>query len=260
VKTLAAMMQRDLLVLRRSLAALVVRVTVQPVLFLFVFGYVFPRIGFTVGGEAHGEEFNGYIVTGTIGVTAVLQGIPAVGMPLITDLAFTREIEDRAMAPAPIWLLPLQKTLAGAVECVLAALVVVPLALTLPAGAVPISIHWPLFALTLVVGAILGACLGLAIGTNFSAERLPWIYTLIAIPMTFLGAAWYPWSRLDAIPWLQTLLLLNPLVYVNESMRAALLQGGIHMSVAVALALALTAAGLLFIAGARGLGVRLRGD
>jgi len=42
------------------------------------------------------------------------------------------------------------------------------------------------------------------------------------IPMTMLGAAYYPWERLDAIEWLKWSVLVNPLIYINEGFRMAM--------------------------------------
>jgi len=41
----AGLLLRDLRVMRRELGPFIVRVVMQPLLFLFVFTYVFPRIG-----------------------------------------------------------------------------------------------------------------------------------------------------------------------------------------------------------------------
>ena len=46
------------------------------------------------------------------------------------------------------------------------------------------------------------------------------------MPITFLGGTYYAWTKLAPVTvggwhWLQTLVLINPLIYVNEGMRAA---------------------------------------
>jgi ABC-2 type transport system permease protein len=48
----------------------------------------------------------------------------------------------------------------------------------------------------------------------------------VVLPVTFLGGTYYLWTALESVkigsfPWLQALVLLNPLIYVNEGMRAA---------------------------------------
>ena len=54
--------------------------------------------------------------------------------------------------------------------------------------------------------------------------------SVLVIPMTFLGAVYYPWKNLTPLPWLKTVVLVNPLIYVSEGMRAALTNGVPHMS------------------------------
>jgi len=48
----------------------------------------------------------------------------------------------------------------------------------------------------------------------------------VVLPLTFLGGTYYQWTRLAPVQvagvhWLQILVLINPLIYVAEGMRAA---------------------------------------
>jgi len=45
-----ALLMRDFNVLRKNIVEFIVRSLMQPLLFVFVFTYVFPKIGFGVGG------------------------------------------------------------------------------------------------------------------------------------------------------------------------------------------------------------------
>ena len=70
----------------------------------------------------------------------------------------------------------------------------------------------------------------------------------LSLPLTFLGCIYYPWRALEAVPWLQVTVLINPLVYMCEGFRAALTSGTPHMSLwAVYGALALFAVGLTWV-------------
>jgi ABC-2 type transport system permease protein len=56
--------------------------------------------------------------------------------------------------------------------------------------------------------------------------------------MIFFGCTYYPWSALDKFPIMQKLVLINPLVYASEGMRATLVPQFQHLSItAVILAL-----------------------
>jgi ABC-2 type transport system permease protein len=71
---------------------------------------------------------------------------------------------------------------------------------------------------------------------------------VVVVPITFLGCVYYPWALLHAIPWLQTFVLLNPLVYMSEGLRAALTPDLPHMpapAFLTALALATTILGTI---------------
>ena len=46
--------------------------------------------------------------------------------------------------------------------------------------------------------------------------------TLVLAPMIFFGCTYYPWSALSAFPALQKLVLVNPIVYASEGLRAIL--------------------------------------
>jgi ABC-2 type transport system permease protein len=69
------------------------------------------------------------------------------------------------------------------------------------------------------------------------------MFAVVVVPITFLGCVYYPWALLHSIPWLQLLVLLNPLVYMSEGLRAALTPALPHMAPAAFLgALALSTA------------------
>ena len=57
------------------------------------------------------------------------------------------------------------------------------------------------------------------------------LFSIVILPMTFLGAIYYPWARLSPIPWLKDFVLINPLVYMSEGFRLALTSGVPHMPV-----------------------------
>jgi ABC-2 type transport system permease protein len=45
---------------------------------------------------------------------------------------------------------------------------------------------------------------------------------VVTLPLIMLGCVYFPWSALTHIPWLRFAVLFNPMVYVNEGLRAAL--------------------------------------
>jgi ABC-2 type transport system permease protein len=55
------------------------------------------------------------------------------------------------------------------------------------------------------------------------------MFSLILTPMIFFGCAYYPWRGLDVVPALKYGVLVNPLVYVAEGMRAVFTPTQPHM-------------------------------
>jgi ABC-type multidrug transport system permease subunit len=247
-KTFAAMMAREFRVLRRNAVSTFTRAVMQPLLFVFVFAYVFPKIGggFMLGGgtaaAASGAvNFATILVPGLVASMLLMQGIFGVTFPLVMEFSWQRTIEDRALAPVPIRVLAVQKITAGAVQSFIGACIVFPVVLLVHAAGQAPHVHvtnWFLLALIMVSAATLTASLGLLLGTVMDPRKMQMMFAIILLPATMLGCVYYPWSALHSIRWLQILVLINPMVYMSEGLRAVLTPSLGHMPLwAVLLAL-----------------------
>jgi ABC-2 type transport system permease protein len=226
---LGALILRDLVVVWKTKQEFVLRTLIQPFLLCFVFLFVFPKIGQAVGGTAAGASgFATILVPGVVGISVMFQGVQSIALTMAQEFGFTREIEDRVQAPCPIWLVAISKVLSATVQGLISVLIVFPIASVVHAAGVraDISLHW-LVILTFVPIACIGmAGLGLVLGTSFEPRNIGLMFGFVILPITFLGGTYYPWTHLAPVKiggfhWLQTLVLINPLVYVNEGMRAA---------------------------------------
>jgi ABC-2 type transport system permease protein len=235
LRTFNAMMAREFRVLRRNAIATFTRAVMQPLLFVFVFAYVFPKIGggFNLGGgataagaaAAGGVNFATILVPGLMASMLLMQGIMAVTFPLVMEFSWQRTIEDRALAPVPIRVLAIQKIVAGAVQSFIGAVIVFPIVLLVHAsGQAPhVDVtNWALFALILVFASLLTSALGLLLGTIMDPRKMQMLFAVVLLPATMLGCVYYPWSALHHIEWLQILVLINPMVYMSEGLRAVL--------------------------------------
>jgi ABC-2 type transport system permease protein len=88
-----------------------------------------------------------------------------------------------------------------------------------------------MLALILVLSGLLSGALGLTIGTSVQPHQIGLIFSIVVIPITFLGCVYYPWALLYHVRWLQYLVLLNPIVYMSEGLRAALTPSLPHMPI-----------------------------
>jgi len=227
----AALLLRDLTVLKKNLGVFIARTLIQPFLLVFVFLYVFPQIGEGVGGSSAGglSSFATVLVAGVVGLSIMFQGIQAVALPLANEFGYTKEIEDRVLAPLPVSLVAIGKVVAGAIQGLIAAVIVFPIAAVVHASGVHpnLSVHWALLLTLIPLTCIMTSSLGLFLGTRISPRNIGIMFGFIVLPLTFLGGTYYPWTTLAAIKiggfsWLQALVCVNPLIYVTEGFRAAL--------------------------------------
>jgi len=229
VATFAALLGRDLAVLRANFGEFAAQIITQPLLLVFVFTYLLPKTGINLGGR--GFSFAAVLLPGLLASTAFTTGISVVTAPLSADLGATREIDDRATAPVPVWTIAIEKITFGAWQALLAGILVFPLAYLIPATPVHIHItNWPLLIAVTVIASLLSAAAGLVLGCLVRPERIGVLYGVLVIPITFLGCVYYPWAQLAHVRWAQILVLANPLVYVSEAMRAVLTPNIQHMS------------------------------
>ena len=227
---LGALLLRDILVLWKDKWIFVLRTLIQPFLLCFVFLYVFPKIGQGIGGRgAHAESsFATVLVPGVVGISIMFQGVQSIALNMAQEFGFTREIEDRVQAPCPIWLVAIAKVISGAAQGVLSAAIVLPIADVVHASGVRahLNLHWWIILTLIPIACVAMAGLGLVLGTSFEPRNIGLMFGFIILPITFLGGTYYGWTTLAPVKiggfsWLQTLVLVNPLIYVNEGMRAA---------------------------------------
>ncbi len=228
---------RDLHVLRREIGPFIIRIIMNPLLFLFVFTYIMPHMSNgaamnpTAGMAAStGANFSTVLLPGLMAVAIMFSGIAAVALPLAVDFGSTREIDDRVMCPLPTSFVAIEKIIFSALQSIIAAAVVFPLAYYIPST--PVYAHvtsWPFLIAVVVLASLVAGALGLTIGTSVKPQQIGLIFGVVVMPITFLGCVYYPWRALSAIHWLQLGVLVNPIVYMSEGLRAALTPTLPHM-------------------------------
>jgi ABC-2 type transport system permease protein len=240
-KTFGAMLARDAHVARRNALQLLFQTFLQPLLFVFIFGRVM------VGSGYMPATYKSLLLPGIIAISMVFTGIWAVAMPLIAEFQWTREIEDRLLSPIDISYIAIEKVIAGMLQALVAGLAVIPLAWLVLRPGVDIHLHMPLqFIAIILLVAAFSACGGLALGCSINQQHIGLMFGMVITPMIFFGCTYYPWSALITFPILQKLVLINPLVYASEGLRAALVPQFPHLSV-IAVLCALTVFDILLL-------------
>ncbi len=210
-----AILRRDIVVTARDFVPFLVQVLVQPLFLLFIFGKVLPSIG-----EAQGN-FAALLLPGVVALTSIMASMQGVTLPLVLDLGFAREIDDRLLAPMPTALVAVEKILFAALRGIIAGAVIFPSAWLILGDQYHVRTD-AIFGLVamIVLTSCVGASLGLVIGTLIKPEQVGLMFAVIITPLLFTGCTYYPWASLDGIKWFQIVTLFNPLTYAAEGTRA----------------------------------------
>src|SRR5687768_5339643 len=116
-----ALLWRDIFVTGRELVPFLLQVVLQPVFLLFVFGMVLVELGFATA------EYSDVLLPGVIALTAFLTALQTTAFPLVIDFSFTKEIEDRLLAPLPTDLVAVEKIVFSLLRAIVAAVVMFPI-------------------------------------------------------------------------------------------------------------------------------------
>jgi ABC-2 type transport system permease protein len=241
-----ALLWRDLFVTGREIWVFLTQVAIQPLFMLFVFAKVLGDLNFVSG------SFSRVLLPGIVALTAFLTALQTVALPLVIEFGWTKEIEDRLLAPIPTPLVAVEKVVIAALRALFAAL------LMIPAGALILDqIPWrasglPLLVLVVVLGGWAGGAIGLILGTSVPPTRINIMFALILTPLLFTGATQYPWPLLDRLRWFQVVTALNPLTYCSEGVRAAMAPNIPHIAPWISVAVLAGAGAVLTAIGMRG--------
>ena len=220
-----ALLRRDLHVALRNALLLSAGVLTQPVLVVLVFGNILPRLGLVA------SEFRTVLVPGLMAITMMMAGVQGILMPLASDLAGTREIDERLLAPITATGVALEKIVAGAIHATAAGLVSLPLMMVLMHQVSGVEVHprWELLLPLVLVCGLLSAAFGLNLGSRVQPRFAGLLFAVVLGPMMLFGCAYYPWSALSVLGPVQYLFLLNPLVFISEAVRMAVTPEMAHM-------------------------------
>jgi ABC-2 type transport system permease protein len=229
-KTFLAMLARDAHVARRNAVTLMFQTLLQPMMFVFVFGRVMTASGLM------SPQYKALLLPGIIALSMIMCGTWAVTMPLISEFQFTKEIEDRLLAPMDLEWLAIEKVVAGMIQALVAGLFVIPCAWLVMGGVAFTGAQVGLFLLIALLVACLSATLGLVLGCSVGQQHVGLMFSMVMAPMIFFGCTYYPWAALAKFPILKYAVLINPLVYASEGFRSALVPHSPHLPLLVILA------------------------
>jgi ABC-2 type transport system permease protein len=242
-----ALLRRDLHVTTKNAAILLTGTLTQPVLVVLVFGNILPRLHLVA------PEFRTVMLPGLMSITILMAGVQGVLMPLSVDLAGTREVDERLLAPISVLGIAFQKVVAGAIHAAGAGLVALPVMLFLMHSIAGSQLHprWAALPPLVALAGLMSAAFGLVLGTTITPRFTGLLFAVVIGPMMMFGCAYYPWASLTVLGPFQYLFLLNPLVFMSEAMRFAVTPEVPHMALGLLLPGLTGFTAALTLAGAR---------
>lgn len=195
---------------------------VQPVLWLAVFGQVFSHVrGIPTGDLGYLDYMAPGILAQSILFSAIFYGIAVIWE---RDLGIIHKL---LVTPAPRSALVLGKAAAAGVRGLVQAVVVYAIA-----AGLEVHICWEPVPMLVVMGSVfLGSCIFSTFSLLIACivktrERFMGIGQVLTMPLFFASNAIYPMEIMPA--WLQFLASINPLTYLVDALRGAMVVGGVH--------------------------------
>lgn len=193
---------------------------VQPVLWLAVFGQVFSHVrGIPTGNLSYLDYMAPGILAQSILFSAIFYGIAIIWE---RDLGIVHKL---LVTPAHRSALVLGKAVAAGLRGLVQAAVVYGVAVALQ-----VDIRWePMPMLTVAAAVFIGSCIfstfSLVIACIVKTrERFMGIGQLLTMPLFFASNAIYPLELMP--PWLKAIAVFNPLTYLVDALRGAMIVGG----------------------------------
>jgi len=232
------LLRRDFLIFRKVLPNKLIDTSILVLGNLIIFTYIFPMR--QVGGEQF--DFALFILGGSIFLFSFFDALAHTTVT-VSDIEGDRTILHTLTLPIPSTLTFLQIATSWALHYGLATLIVLPLAkLTLLSRFDMSQVNWLKFALIYVTAYIFFGAFFLWLTSLIRRiNSLAHIFIRVGNPMFMFGGYFFAWSQAEAIaPWFAKVILINPLLYAFEGMRAVIVGGGHFISLYVCISVLLT--------------------
>jgi len=218
-KQSAAITAAELIKISRDPTELFSR-AIQPVLWLVIFGQVFSQVrDIPTGGISYLAFMTPGILAQSVLFSAIFYGIAVIWE---RDLGIVQKL---LVSPAPRSALVLGKAISAGLRGLVQAAIVYLIAYFLHIG-----LRWEVLGIMeVLLGVILGSCIFSTFSLIIACivktrERFMGIGQVLTMPLFFASNAIYP---LEMMPgWLKTIAAFNPLTYLVDVLRAAMIQGG----------------------------------
>lgn len=210
---------RDLLVFRKRIRGNLVRVALQPLFFLIVFGYIMPKIGLFQRG------YGSLILPGLVTMSLMSSAMFGVAMTVGLGLYRNKGIRAELQSPITMFEMSVEKVLFGVIQGMFSAVIILIIGMLMLENIAITPLFFAGFLMLAALTSAIFGCIGLLFGSLFRIPAAMFEASqLFLMPMMFFGATFFPLFRVEEVSTgLYWLLFIFPNTYTNEALRGLLL-------------------------------------
>lgn len=218
IRVCRELIRSDLEVFKQNIFDKIIDLTIWVVLTIVVTGYVMPYFGLAA-------DFGVFQLGGVLAATGLFELYGNV-VELVSDFEGDRVIDYNVTLPIPSWLALLSKSAYYFVIYVTLALVMFPVGkLCLWQQLDLTQICYPKLVVALLFQSMFYACFVLGVASiTANMTKLGTVWSRFIFPLWFMGGFQFSWMALHQVmPVVAYVNLLNPIIYITEAVRVALL-------------------------------------
>jgi len=230
IKIFCALLRRDIKIMYTKLFDSLINGTVFISFQVLIFGYLFPLMGMS-------PDLIAPIFLGSLLTTMFTHGY-TVSLNFVYDLHYDRFIDYHLTLPLPKRWLFLTYVLSTMLELVCTTIPIILFGTVLLGNRFVIThTHWPAllycYIITLLLFSLFFLSMSFVCSFVWFREN---IWARVLSPLLAFGCTLFPWSSVMSIsPCAAWCMRLNPLTYVNEGWRAALLGDPMYLPLSICL-------------------------
>lgn len=208
----------DLYVLFKDIKSTVLDTSVWITLSTFCNGYIFPHLGV-------GSSYGAFLVIGHLVSNGFFMCFYA-GISIAGDINGDKVVGYELTLPLPAWMVFLKKALAWCAKALVVSILILPLAKVILMSRLDFS-QFSILKFLLSFGLVNLFCSFMSIFTASIVDDLlstGRVWVRYIYPFWYLGGTIFPFKVVyQSFPWLGMVLLLNPVTYATELIRASIL-------------------------------------
>jgi ABC-2 type transport system permease protein len=242
----------DLTIFKQAFFGKFIDLSIWVILTVVVTSYIMPYFGLS-------HDFGPFQVAGVIAAAGLFE-LYANVVDLVADFEGDRVINYNLTLPIPSWLAIVSKATYYFIIYLILALLMLPIGKIALWNQLDLTqINYFKFAVALIFQSIFYACFVLwASSIIANMTQMSNVWSRFVFPMWFMGGFQFSWMALyHVIPIIAYISLINPMIYITEAVRAAMLGQSGYINFWISLLLIALFSGISFALGYRNLKKRL---